>query len=244
MVEIIPAIIPKTFADLQEKMSLVSELVPMVQIDVMDGIFVPEKAWPYARAIDQDFADILKEIKGFPFWEELDYEVDLMVSNPERVWEDWLIAGAKRVILHAESTTDPLALIMEMKKKLPRSDSFLYTEVGLALNIDTPNEKIESLIPEIDFVQFMGIEKIGFQGQPFDERVLQKIRDLRGKFPNVTISVDGGVNKKSAPELVKAGANRLVAGSAIFESGDIAVALEEFQELIEGYTENGTTEDN
>lgn len=232
MIEIIPALIPKSFTELQEKMSLVSGLVPLVQIDVMDGIFVPEKSWPYMRSVDHDFADILKEIKSFPFWEELDYEVDLMVSNPERVWEDWLIAGAKRIILHVESAQDPLSLIREMKKKLPGSDSFLYTEVGIALNIDTPNEKIYDLVPEVDFVQFMGIEKIGFQGQPFSEKVLEKIADLRGKYPNVTISVDGGVNKKSAPDLIKQGVTRLVAGSAIFETKDIAETLEDFQNLI------------
>jgi ribulose-phosphate 3-epimerase len=67
----------------------------------------------------------------------------------------------------------------------------------------------------------MGIDEIGFQGQLFDERVISKIEEFKNKFPKVTVSVDGGVNLESAPKLVKAGAERLVSGSAIFGSDDI-----------------------
>jgi ribulose-phosphate 3-epimerase len=232
MVEIIPAIIPKSFGDLKEKMSLVSELVPIAQIDVMDGVFVPSKSWPHMRNPDPDFTAILKEENGFPFWETIDFEVDLMVSNPEQVWQNWLLAGAKRIIVHAESSKNLKGLFDVIKKKLPSEDSLLYTEVGVALNIDTPNEQIYPLIPVVDFVQFMGIAKIGFQGEPFDERVLAKIADLRGKYPNATISIDGGVNKENAVALVKAGVNRLVVGSALFGSENISEELMNFQSLI------------
>lgn len=232
MVEIIPAIIPKSFADLKEKMSLVSELVPIAQIDVMDGIFVTSKSWPHMRNPDPDFTAILKEENGFPFWETIDFEVDLMVSNPEQVWQNWLLAGAKRIIIHAESSKNLRGLFDVIKKKLPSEDSLLYTEVGVALNIDTPNEQIYPLLSSVDFVQFMGIAKIGFQGEPFDERVIAKIADLRGKYPNATISIDGGVNKENAVKLVKAGVNRLVVGSALFGSENISEELMNFQSLI------------
>lgn len=237
MVEIIPAIIPKSFQHLNEKMSLVSEIVPIVQIDVTDGVFVPERSWPYIKTPDPDFASILKEENGFPFWETIDFEVDMMISNPESQWESWLTAGAKRIIIHAESVKTESAknlknLFETIKKKLPSEDSLLYTEIGVALNIDTPNEEIYPLLSSVDFVQFMGIAKIGFQGQPFDDRVLAKISDLRGKYPNATISVDGGVNKENAVSLVKAGANRLVVGSAIFETEDIPETLMDFQSLV------------
>ena len=213
----------------------------------MDGVFVPEKSWPYGKVPDPDFTAILKEEKGFPFWEDLDFEVDLMIANPKEHWQDWFAAGARRVIVHFESigtsvgdaasdmasgaVGGAVALLKVMKQSLPGSDSLLHTEVGLALNINTPNEKIYPLISELDFVQFMGIAKIGFQGQPFDERVLEKISDLRGKYPNVTISVDGGVGLENAPRLIAAGANRLVVGSAIFESNDVGETLAEFQNL-------------
>lgn len=232
MVEIIPAIIPKSFSHLNEKMSLVSEIVPIVQIDVMDGVFVPEKSWPYIKNPDPDFTSILKEENGFPFWETIDFEVDMMISNPKENWEKWLTAGAKRIIVHVESTKNLKNFFETVKRDLPSEDSLLYTEIGVAINIDTPNEEIYPLLTSVDFVQFMGIAKIGFQGQPFDERVLAKISDLRGKYPNVTISVDGGVNKENAVSLVKAGASRLVVGSAIFETENIADTLMDFQGLV------------
>ncbi len=227
---------PKSFDDLHEDMSLVTGFVPMVQIDVMDGVFVQNKSWPYmqkngADQLDPDFDQIVKEEAPFPYWEELDFEVDLMVANPVEVAQDWITAGAKRLIIHIESfktPADAVAAFQQLKKQLPLKDSFLYTEIGVALNPSTPNEALEPILEYVDFVQFMGIEKIGYQGQPFDERVLEKISSLRAARPNVTISVDGSVNFDTAPRLVAAGANRLAIGSAIFESEDIAVTIEKF----------------
>ncbi len=242
MIEIIPAIMPKSFEDLNEDLSLVSGLVSHVQIDVMDGVFVPSRSWPYVKnddtkksgIADPDFAQIVKEEGGFPLWEELDFEVDLMVSNPRVAVPEWIAAGAKRIIVHVESMSEPKAILQEIKSTLPSIDSFLYTEIGIALNPETPNEVVEPLIVAelVDFVQFMGIQKIGFQGQPFDERVLEKISSLRAAHPDVTISVDGSVNMETAPRLVEAGANRLVIGSAIFESENIPEAIDEFFNLV------------
>ena len=78
----------------------------------------------------------------------------------------------------------------------------------------------------------MGIERIGFQGEPFDHRVVQKIKALRAHFPHVTISVDGGVSLQTVPELVAAGANRLVVGSAIMNQPDIDAALADFEDAV------------
>jgi ribulose-phosphate 3-epimerase len=205
-VEIIPAIMPESFEDLNEKYSLVKDFVQMVQIDVMDGKFVPSKNWPYIQGEENNLPKI-----------DFDFGMDLMVSDPEAVVEAWIKAGAKRVIIHIESTEN----IEEVFLKIP-SD----IEVGIALNTTTPNEKIYPLIEKIDFVQFMGIEKIGFQGQGFDERVLDKIADLREKYSRIIISVDGSVNLETAPKLIKAGANRLAVGSALFESDDIKETID------------------
>lgn len=230
MIEIIPAIMPKSFTELREKMALVEGIVPLVQLDIMDGIFVPNKSWPYIGQ-DSEFGSIISEKSGFPFWQEIDFEADLMVSNPEKVSQEWIKAGAKRIIIHVESTDSVEKIISKIKSALPEHDSFLYTEIGVALNPDTPNEKIYPLMNMVDFVQFMGIKKIGFQGEPFDERVLEKIDSLRQKYPNATISVDGGVSSETAPRLIEVGVNRLAVGSAIFESEDIVGAIEEFQQL-------------
>jgi ribulose-phosphate 3-epimerase len=215
MIEIIPAIMPNSFKDLNEKYSLIKEYADIVQIDVMDGNFVQSKNWPY---INENKGLPFVATKGSPLLPLIDFnfEVDLMVMNPEKVIESWIKAGAKRVIIHIESVEK----IEEVFLKIPSN-----IEVGIALNTTTPNEIIYPLIEKIDFVQFMGIEKIGYQGQSFDERVLAKIVDLRAKFPRVIISVDGGVNLETAPKLVEAGANRLVSGSAIFESEDVGAII-------------------
>lgn len=232
MIEIIPAIIPKNFRDLEKKMSQVSGVVPLVQIDILDGKLTPKPSWPYFDSKeDPDFIAIKKEEKDFPFWESLDFEVDLMVKSPENIWFDWIIAGAKRIIFHFESTEKIPELVEKFRIETVSKESAMYVELGIALDIATPNEKIYPLIENIDFVQFMGIDKIGFQGQPFDERVLVKIQDFKKQYANMTVSVDGGVNLLSAPKLVSAGADRLVSGSAIFESGNIRETIDKFKQI-------------
>jgi len=232
MIEIIPAIIPKNFKDLERNLEAVAGLLPLAQIDIMDGKLTPEASWPYLNSQeDPDFISIKLEEREFPALEEINFEVDLMVKNPENIWFDWIIAGAKRVIFHYESTEKLKELLEEAKRKLVSKESVLYIEVGLAIDINTPNDRIYPHLENIDFVQFMGIEKIGFQGQPFDERVLQKIKDFKNQYTKVQISVDGGVNLDTAPYLIKAGANRLVSGSAIFKSQDIKQTIEEFKSM-------------
>ena len=240
MTEIIPAILPKDIDDLREKLSLISGIAPLVQIDVCDGKFAPTKTWPYKKGVDETFLRIVGQEEGFPFWDSVDFEADLMVKHPENIVGDWIAAGAKRIIIHIESTPDPLSLFQKIKLEYGASGESSYgVETGAALSIETPNEEVYDLLNEVndkgasvvDFVQFMGIENIGYQGEPFDERVFEKVRELREKFPETIISVDGGVSLENAAELIEAGANRLVSGSAIFESGDIAGTIEGFQNL-------------
>ncbi|MFA6077775.1 MAG: hypothetical protein WC724_02015 [Candidatus Paceibacterota bacterium] len=207
MIEIIPAVMPRSLNDLEEHISRVVGSAPWVQIDVMDGIFVRGKTWPY---ISFDAKAFEFEFEGLPNWEEIDYEFDLMIKNPEKEIDRFVMIGASRIILHVESTE----LISEAIALAKEKD----LEVGLALNIDTPNEVLEKFITDIDFVQFMGIATIGLQGEPFDKRVIEKISSFRKKFPDVIISVDGGVGMSNVSDLVNAGANRLVAGSAIFKN--------------------------
>lgn len=240
MIEIIPAILPEDVEDLREKLSLVSGIASLVQIDVCDGKFVPTKTWPYKKGVDDTFLKIIAQEEGFPFWDSIDFEVDLMVKHPENIVDSWIVAGAKRIIIHIESTPDPLSLIRKIKQEYGTANESSYgIEVGVALNVETPNEDAYEIlndvdnegVPTADFVQFMGIENIGYQGEPFDERVLGKISDLHEVFSDTIISVDGGVSLDNATELIEVGANRLVSGSAIFESGDATDAIEVFQSL-------------
>ena len=234
MVEIIPAVMPKNYEDLKNKVALVRGRVNTVQIDLMDGRFVRGQTWPYEGAGINDSSDphllrIMGEQEGMPFWEDIDYELDLMVSDAVTNFDLYLKLGPKRLIFHIEAVEDEA----EFKEFLEGIDLYVRdnTQIGVAINTTTSIEKVFPLIPFIDFVQCMGIEKIGFQGEPFDERVLDQIKALRKQFPEVTISVDGGVDFDTAPELIEAGANRLVAGSAIFNGPDISGAINEFQNL-------------
>ncbi|MBX4211094.1 hypothetical protein KW783_03955, partial [Candidatus Parcubacteria bacterium] len=163
--EIIPAIMPKSMRDLKEKMSRVAAIVPLVQVDIMDGIFVSEKTWPYG--FSEEFKQIIVEKEGFPFWDQVDFEADLMISDPVRGVEEWISAGARRVIVHIESTENFPYVVDTFKSRAPAKDSLFNIELGVAINPDTPNEKIAPYIKDVDFVQCMGIAKIGFQSQPF-----------------------------------------------------------------------------
>ena len=138
MIEIIPAIIPRSLDDLNKKYSQVKHFTDIVQIDVMDGKFVPSVSWPY---VDNNEDKEKSVIAGIDF----NFEVDLMVLNPEVVVGDWIKAGAKRVIVHIESIKDFLEIFDAISGKV---------ELGIALNTNTPNERIYQLIGKIDFIQF------------------------------------------------------------------------------------------
>lgn len=233
IMEVIPAIIPKDFEDLKDKMSQVLNLTSLVQIDITDGKFVSSKSWPYvAGGFDENFYKILREDEGFPFWDKLDFEIDLMVEKPEDEINYWISAGAKRIIVHIESTKEMQMIVGNFKKRFGEHSNLLSdVELGVALNIDTPFSVVSPFLDDIDFVQFMGISKIGFQGVHFDERVIEKIDEVRQNNPGIIISVDGGVNLENAERLLEVGVNRLVVGSAIFESADIRATIEEFEKL-------------
>ena len=235
MTEVLPAIIPESYEDLNCKMSTVKDIVKLVQIDICDGKLVPSKSWPYVFDEENHFEKITEEAEGFPLWQDMDFEADLMIKNPETEAEKWIKAGAKAIVFHIESSPKILDLIKDLRKTYGYSgDSLVNIEIGIAFNINTPNENLDKFLEKntdgrmlVDFVQFMGIKKIGYQGQEFDEEVLKKIKALRKKYPSVIISIDGGVNFDNYKDLIKAGANKLISGSAIFESENIKKAVEE-----------------
>jgi ribulose-phosphate 3-epimerase len=232
MIEIIPAILSKNYEDLKNKIALVRGIVPIVQIDICDGVFVQNKTWPFSTggAEDINFHRIMNEEEGMPFWEDIDFELDLMVSDTVKNFDIYTKLGPKRIIFHIEAVGD----LKNFKDFLEGIDVYIRDEIqfGLAINITTPVEKIFPLVNYVDFVQCMGIEDVGFQGQDFDERVLNQVKALKKEFPDLIISVDGGVNFKTAPELVEAGASRLVAGSLILKSTDIRETISELENLV------------
>src|SRR3989344_8364619 len=125
-IEIIPAIMPKSYDDLVEKMGLFAGVVPIVQLDIMDGKFVPERTWPYPLARDPHFDAIVDQEEGMPAWEDVNFEVDLMIENPELMVPKWISAGVSRAIVHVESMGD----FEKIREAVPTG----LIELGLAIN--------------------------------------------------------------------------------------------------------------
>lgn len=231
MTDVVPAIMPDSLDDLKGKMSRVVGRVPLVQIDIMDGLFVEARSWPYTTGGPQEFQTFIDEEEGFPYWDRMDFSVDLMVRDPLSRIPDWVAAGAHRVIAHIESAPDLDALVAYMEGDDAADGLGLGAEFGLSIDTTTPNETIEPYIDRVHVIQCMGIETIGLQGQPFDERVLDKIAFIKERRTKTRISVDGGVNLNTAKLLVDAGADILVSGSTIFESDDIVDTIEQLKAL-------------
>ena len=225
MTEITPAVLALDFSELNERLAKFVNITKLVQIDICDGKFVPTTTWPMNRNDQSSVQAILDEENGMPFWEDMDFEFDLMVQNAHKQFDFFARLGAKRIIFHLEAETE-----QDFKEFLESLDPYFKDNVsiGLAINTTTDISKLEPFINLVEFVQCMGIEKIGFQGEEFDERVLEQIKNLRGKYPELHISVDGSVNENTAPALLKAGANRLVIGSALLNSYDIRETFREF----------------
>lgn len=217
--DIIPAVIPKSLADLKENLAAVSGFAHEVQVDIVDGQFVPFTSWPYGGG--EQIADLTPLARAF------DIEVDLMVKNPEAVLPEYVAAGAKRAVVHIESVTDVDTLLAHRK-------AHEYA-LGLSLNNDTPLEAIISYLDRVDFVQCMGIAQIGAQGARFDERVLERISTLRETNGMLEISVDGSVNEATLQKLFAAGANRFAVGSAILAADNPEAAFTHLSELIASY---------
>jgi ribulose-phosphate 3-epimerase len=229
MTEIIPAILVNNFEELREQISKVANLVKMVQIDVCDGEFVNNASWPISEFDSLGIEKILAEEEGLPYWDSVDFEFDLMVKDAHKKLELWTRLGAKRIVFHLEAEGDT----QEFKEFLESLDMYVKEniEIGVAINTTTSIDQLKSIISSVDFVQCMGIEHIGHQGEEFDARVLEQIKSLRKEYPELIISVDGSVNEHTAPALVEAGANRLVVGSAIMASYDVRETIRSLENL-------------
>jgi ribulose-phosphate 3-epimerase len=228
MTEVIPAILVETFEELREQLARVVNVASTVQVDVCDGKFVPTTTWPMI-ASDPHVEAILDEREGLPFWDSLDFEFDLMVANAHEQFEFFTRLGARKIVFHIEAEANKT----KFKEFLESID--MYTreniQIGLAINTTTPIDELDTFISHVDFIQCMGIEHDGSQGEPFDERVLSQIKSLRMKYPELIISVDGSVNETTAPLLVKAGANRLVVGSVLMHSYDVRETMKNLENL-------------
>jgi ribulose-phosphate 3-epimerase len=229
MIEIIPAILPQTYREIEEGVNVVHELAPKIQIDFCDGKYVENKSWWFNGKDIQKKEEIVSEKIGLPFWDSINYEFDLMVNDPLSQIDNFIALGPSKIIFHKKSVS--IESLITYFDSLPEV-TLQMISFGIAIELDDDPAEIAPLVPYLRRIQCMGIEHIGVQGQPFTDKavtLVKKLFDLYGD--KVRISVDGGVNKEAIPALVKAGATRLIVGSAIFQSIDPQGTIEELQNI-------------
>lgn len=209
MIEVIPGILEQSFSAIVEKLRLVEEFCPWIQIDLLDNSLFGNTSFHDASA----FTNLRTTSK---------LELHMMVVHPENFVDEWASVGFKRFIGHVEGMTNVENFITKVRSK--------KLEVGLAIDIETDVKIIEPFLPNIDCVLVMGIHT-GKSGQVFDDRAITKIHKIKLLAPNLPIEVDGGVNDETAGNIVQAGANRLVSTSYLFNSPHIPQAIKKLQNL-------------
>lgn len=227
-VEIIPAVLPQSFKELQALLAPLAGSVRQAQVDVVDGRYAKGKSWPYRDRAS--FDKLVEQEHGLPFWDKIDFQFDLMVEDPAAELNNFISAGATQIILHARSHTTEQALQQMVDLRTNEMGGYAV-RAGLALG---PQENPDVLLPfesQFDFVQVMGIDREGRQGEPLDKKAVYLVERLRKRYPHLPLQVDGGVTLENARELVAAGANRLVVGHAIVKADDPAAAYRAFVAL-------------
>ena len=213
-----PSILAADLADLGRAISQCEEGgADLVHVDVMDGHFVPNLSFG---------VPVLAALSGRT---ELPIDVHLMVSNPDRLLDDYLDAGASWVSVHVE-----VAVHLDRTMAHVRSRG---AKAGVVLNPSTPLGALEEILPVVDFVLLMSVNP-GFGGQSFVPYVLDKARRLRRQIDDrglaVEIELDGGVGPGNIADVVAAGVDVCVAGSAVFGAADPVAKMRELRRLAQG----------
>jgi len=208
---VLPSLLLCDFGNLEREVrDLEAAGVRGYHLDVMDGHFVPNMS--YGLPI----VEAMRRLTDLPL------DVHLMISDPGKYVRQFAEAGADVLTIHAEAVEDPRPVLEEIRE--------LGVGAGLAINPPTSVEEIKSALPLCNLVLVMSVMP-GFGGQAFDDVALAKLRTLRSMLPDqgmpdgVLLEVDGGVNEKTISACGEAGAQLLVAGSAIFGKPDYAAAM-------------------
>lgn len=213
MIKMAPSILSADFARLLEDVKKVERAgCEYLHIDVMDGHFVPNITLGPA---------IVKSLRKDV---NMVFDAHLMIEDPDNYIKDFVDAGCDMIVVHEEACTHLHRTIQNIKS--------FNVKAGVALNPATPIENIKYILNDVDMVLIMTVNP-GFGGQSFIGTMVDKIKELKAlideKGLNVDIQVDGGIKPSNVNEVVKAGANVIVAGSAIFNSDDIESTVKEFR---------------
>ncbi len=206
MIKIAPSILSADFSKLGEEIiKLHNAGADFIHIDVMDGEFVPNITFgmPVIKAIRNKTDKV--------------FDVHLMINNPQRYIDEFILAGADIITLHYEA-----------EKHLDRAIQYIKSKgvkAAIALNPATPTMVLKDIIANLDMVLIMSVNP-GFGGQKFIPYSLNKIREvkemaLKANNSNILIQVDGGIDKNNVKDVIEAGANVIVAGSAVFGDGNL-----------------------
>jgi ribulose-phosphate 3-epimerase len=206
---IIPAIIAKSQEELNERLEKVKPYADLMQLDVMDGLFVPN------HSLDFDFT----LPSGFRI------EAHLMINNPEQ-WIDESSEKVDTILVHVESCKDPGKIIQLVKGR---------RKIGFALNPETPLERIRDYLHEIDQLLVMTVNP-GFYGSKFLPETLEKVKEARKLRPDLDIEVDGGIDLSTIRKVSQAGANMFVSGSYLMKSKNVKEAMDALRNKLKART--------
>jgi ribulose-phosphate 3-epimerase len=202
---IVPAILTDNQKDLKRMLAQVETFTDFVQIDFMDGEFVPSKS-----IAPEELVDIEMTIR---------WEAHLMVKDPLAYLSSLSREKLARAIFHWEAVSHHESVVSAIRD--------LGLSVGLAINPETALSEFEDLVPRIDSVLFLSVHP-GFYGSPFVEEVLEKIREFRSRFPSAVIGIDGGVALDNVQGLKSLRMDYACVGSRIFRHDDPRKSYEEF----------------
>ena len=214
MIKLAPSILSADFARLLEDVKKVENAgCEYLHIDVMDGHFVPNiTLGPQV-------------VKSLRIDVNMVFDAHLMIENPDNYIKDFVDAGCDIIVVHQEACKHLHRTIQNIKS--------YGIKAGVSLNPATPIESIKHILEDIDMVLIMTVNP-GFGGQSFIEGMIPKIEELKALIDNrglnIDIQVDGGIKPNNVEKVVKAGANVIVAGSAIFNSDDIQSTVNLFRE--------------
>lgn len=208
-----PSILSADFANLGEDIRLVSQDADTIHVDVMDGVFVP------------NITIGMPVVKAIRPYTDLPIDVHLMVQDPTPFIEDFAKAGADLITVHAETCPHLHRVTQQIRAA--------GCDVGVVINPATSLSAVEEILPEVDLVLLMSVNP-GFGGQKYIPSTTAKIRKLRTMMDergiDAHIQVDGGVSTETIKEVYEAGANLLVAGSAVYGKADPVAAIQELKQ--------------